>query len=242
MSENVIFALHGFLGQSSDWNKVKQDLPNRSDFVAIDLFSDESLPVTELEDYAEQLSEQVDEIVEGKKKKIFVGYSLGGRIGLHLLQNNPDQFDHYIFLSTNPGLTEAENAEKNKRLMSDMKWASQISETNWNEFVKSWNQQPVFEGSSQEPERYSGNYDLNKLKRALVMWTLAQQEDFRPLIQEFKDKITWMVGEKDSKYLQIAESMKQKKILLDYKRIFSGHRIWLDQPTVISNLLIDLLK
>ena len=112
MSENVIFALHGFLGQSSDWNKVKQDLPNRSDFVAIDLFSDESLPVAELEDYAEQLSEQVDEIVEGKKKKIFVGYSLGGRIGLHLLQNNPDQFDHYIFLSTNPGLTEVENAEK----------------------------------------------------------------------------------------------------------------------------------
>lgn len=242
MSEHVIFALHGFLGQSSDWNAVKQALPNRSDFVAFDLFSEESLDVCELEDYAEELSAEVEEVVEGKKKKIFVGYSLGGRLGLHLLQNNPDQFDHYIFLSTNPGLTDAEAAEKNKRLLNDMKWASQISELNWSQFLKAWNQQAVFENSAQEPERHCGDYDLNKLKRALVMWTLSQQDDFRPLIQEFSDKITWVVGEKDTKYLQIAEDMKQKKILLDYKRISSGHRIWLDQPKAISNLLIDLLK
>ncbi len=242
MSENVIFALHGFLGQSFDWNKVKQEISNRSEFTAIDLFSEESLDVSELEDYAEELSSQVDEIIEGKKKKIFVGYSLGGRLGLHLLQNNPDQFDHYVFISTNPGFAESENAEKNKRLMSDMKWASQISESNWGDFLKAWNQQSVFEGSNQEPERHLGDYDLNKLKRALVMWTLSQQDDFRPLLQEFSDKVTWVVGEKDSKYMQIAETMKKEKILLDYKRISSGHRVWLDQPQAIAKLLVDLLK
>lgn len=242
MSEHVIFALHGFLGQSSDWNQIKQALSSRSDFVAVDLFSEESPDIDELEDYAEELSNEVDEIVEGKKKKIFIGYSLGGRIGLHLMQNNPDQFDHYIFISTNPGLTETEASEKNQRLIADMKWSSLISESNWSEFLKSWNQQPVFAGSTNEIERHLGDYDINKLKRAMVMWTLAQQDDFRPLIQEFNDKITWIVGEKDSKYLNLAESMKQKKILLDYKRISSGHRILLDQPKFISDLLVDLLK
>jgi len=237
MSDTVVFALHGFLGQSSDWAAIKKDFSNKSEFTTLDLFSSEATDIDELEDYAEALSEEVDELIADKKKKIFVGYSLGGRLGLHLLQNNPDQFDHYIFLSTNPGFSDAEGAEKNKRLLSDMKWASQISEANWGPFVKAWNQQTVFDGSAQEPERHASDYDLNKLKRALVMWTLSQQDDFRPLIQEFQNKISWVVGDKDVKYLQIAESMKKENILTDSVKVSSGHRIWLDQPTEISKLI-----
>lgn len=239
MSDTVVFALHGFLGQSSDWAAIRKDFPNKSEFKTLDLFSSDATDIDELEDYAETLSEQVDELIAEKKKKIFVGYSLGGRLGLHLLQNNPDQFDHYIFLSTNPGFSDAEGAEKNKRLLSDMKWASQISEANWDPFLKAWNQQAVFEGSAEEPERHASDYDLNKLKRALVMWTLSQQDDFRPLIQEFQNKISWVVGDKDLKYMQIAESLKQEKILSDYKKISAGHRIWLDQPDAVSKLIKD---
>ena len=239
MSENVVFALHGFLGQASDWNQVKKLVLSTqlAEFKAIDLFSPEALPVLEFEDYIEELSATVDDQTQNKKKKIFVGYSLGGRLGLHLLENNPDQFDHYIFLSTNPGLNENEQSEKNKRLMADMKWASQISEKNWPTFLEEWNKQSVFEGSQKEPQRHLGDYDLEKLKRALVVWSVSQQEDYLDLINEFQNKITWVVGDKDHKYVQLAEDMKQKKILLDYKRISSGHRIWLDQPDELVKLL-----
>ncbi len=239
MSENIIFALHGFLGQASDWNLIKKSfVANKSaDFKAIDLFSPEALPILEFEDYIEDLSEEIDEIIAGKKKKIFIGYSLGGRVGLHLLENNPDQFDHYIFLSTNPGLGENEQSEKNKRLMADMKWASLINDKNWISFLTEWNAQSVFSGSCAESEKNIGDYDLEKLKRALVVWSVSQQEHFLDLIAEFKEKITWVVGEKDIKYLKMAEDMKQKKILLDYKRISCGHRIWLDQPDEIVKLL-----
>lgn len=241
MSENLVFALHGFLGQGMDWSAIKAGLQSKSVFKTVDLFSSESLPISELEDYAEVLSAQIQQDIGEKKKKIFIGYSLGGRIGLHLLQNDPDLFDHYIFLSTNPGLSENEGAEKNKRLINDMKWASQITKDNWDQFLVAWNQQSVFEGSQQEPRRHIGDYDLDKLKRAIVMWTLAQQEDFRDLIQDFQDKITWVVGDKDTKYAQLAEDMKQKKILLDYKRISSGHRIWLDQPQEVVKLVASHL-
>lgn len=242
MSENIVFALHGFLGQSHDWSQVKQTLKGSAAFEAIDLFAKESSDIVELEEYAENLSVEIDAHLAGKKKKIFVGYSLGGRIGLHLLENNPDQFDHYIFLSTNPGFSETEASEKNKRLMADMKWASLISEKNWDAFLLDWNKQSVFEGSKQELSRHFADYDLNKLKRAIVMWTLAQQEDFRDIVEEFQSKITWVVGEKDVKYLKLAEEMKQKKILLDYKRISSGHRILLDQPQEILNLLTSCMS
>ncbi len=238
MPENIVFALHGFLGQGSDWNLVKKNIPSSQfEFKAIDLFSPEAQPVLEFEEYIEELTRTIKEMTRDRKNKIFLGYSLGGRLGLHLLENNPDLFDHYIFLSTNPGLPEHEQNEKNKRLMTDMKWASLISEKNWDEFQKEWNAQTVFLGSTAEPQRYVTDYDIDKLKRALVMWSVSQQQDFSDIIQDYQNKITWVVGEKDEKYVARAEEMKQKKILLDYKRISSGHRIWLDQPTEVAKLL-----
>jgi 2-succinyl-6-hydroxy-2,4-cyclohexadiene-1-carboxylate synthase len=237
MSKNLVFALHGFLGQGHDWDAVKKNLSSSVDFETVDLFSAESPDIIELEDYADELAQEIEEMAGGHEKKIFVGYSLGGRLGLHLLQSHPDLFDHFIFLSTHPGLSEGQTGESGPRLLNDMKWAAQISEKNWSTFLSDWNKQPVFEGSQTEPQRNSAEYDLNKLKRALVMWTVAHQEDFRELISEFREKITWVVGEKDSKYLKMAEDLKQKKILLDYKRISSGHRIWLDQPNEISKLV-----
>lgn len=238
MSENIIYALHGFLGQATDWNVIKKNVS--TEFIADDLFATDSPEVTEFEDYIEELSEYIDEEIMDRKKKIFVGYSLGGRLGLHLLKENHEQFDHYVFLSTNPGLSEDEQSERNKRLIADMKWASLISESNWKSFIADWNKQSVFENSASEPERHYVDYDIDKLKRALVVWSVSQQEDFRDVIQDFQHKITWVVGEKDSKYFHMAEDMKQKKILLDYKKISSGHRLLLDQPTEISKLLSDL--
>lgn len=243
MSENLIYALHGFLGQGSDWNLIKKNVQKQIhvEFVTENLFSPDSQSIEEFEEYIEEMSENIDEQIEDQEKKVFVGYSLGGRLGLHLLQHNPEQFDHYIFLSTNPGLSENEMADKNKRLMTDMKWASQINEQNWFTFLKEWNGQTVFENSKAEPERHQADYDMNKLKRSLVMWSVSQQDDFRDLIKEFQEKITWVVGDKDIKYLNLAEDMKKKKILLDYKRISSGHRIWLDQPDEVSMLLCSHL-
>jgi 2-succinyl-6-hydroxy-2,4-cyclohexadiene-1-carboxylate synthase len=248
MPNDLVFALHGFLGQATDWQVIKkfiQASPNIQ-FEALDLFHEDSLPIQEFEDYTEQLAEEIDALIDDQPsevgQKIFLGYSLGGRLGLHLLQQDPEQFDHYIFVSTNPGLDENKSNEKNERLMTDMKWAQQISESNWSEFIAAWNAQAVFENSNDEPIRHYGDYDLDKLKRALVMWSLSQQEDFRDLIQEFQHKITWVVGEKDLKYSQMAEEMKQKKVLLEYKKISSGHRIGLDQIFEIVKIITDSFR
>ncbi len=242
MSENLIFSLHGFLGQASDWSAIEKNLQltSKFDFRAEDLFSKSSVPILEFEDYIEILSKKIDAYKKNSEKKVFVGYSLGGRLGLHLLRNNPEQFDHYVFVSTHPGLGEDEQSERNKRLMVDMKWASLISEGNWANFISDWNKQPVFENSVGEAVRHYDDYDIDKLKRALVIWSVSQQEDFRELIQDFQSKITWVVGERDGIYLRRSEDMLQKKILLNFKRIASGHRILLEQPLEISNLLSSL--
>ena len=248
MSKTIVYAIHGFLGQSADWSAVKnfllQDTEKQTvQFFAPDLFSPDSSPILELEDYVDHLASEIEEKCENYENRIFVGYSMGGRLGLHLLNQHPELFDHSIFLSTNPGLPEQQGAEKNKRLFEDMKWAQQITEAQWSSFCDSWNKQGVFENSKLEPVRDQRDYKLESLKRALVMWSLGQQDYFADVLQDESEYLTWAVGEQDSKYSKMAEDLKQKKILLDYKRIpSSGHRILFDQPQAVSDLIKQVLK
>ena len=50
------------------------------------------------------------------------------------------------------------------------------------------------------------------------------------------NKITWVVGDRDPKYCEIAEQMKNKKILSGFKKISAGHRIWLDNPSAVVEI------
>ena len=221
LQKAIIYAVHGFFGCAADWDALKNSIPDFN-FVAEDLFSHQPKIGT-------------SSFANANRKKIFLGYSLGGRLGLRLLSENPKQFDHYIFLSTHPGLSDQQS--KNLRIESDEKWADKINYENWPELQKSWNAQPVFAGSGSEPVRDVARYDLKKLKLALGEWSLGRQNDYSELIREHNQKITWVVGERDSKFCAIASDLENKKILSGYERISSGHRIWLDQPIAIANII-----
>lgn len=160
---------------------------------------------------------------------------MGGRLGLRLLSENPREFDHYIFLSTHPGLSDQQS--KNLRVESDEKWAGKIKHENWPELQKLWNAQSVFAGSGSEPVRDVARYDLAKLKLALGDWSLGRQNDYAELIREHNQKITWVVGERDPKFCAIAADLENKKILSGYEKISSGHRIWLDHPAAIADII-----
>jgi 2-succinyl-6-hydroxy-2,4-cyclohexadiene-1-carboxylate synthase len=238
MSKGLVFALHGFLGESSDWDLIKNGLAKKDiEVVAPNLFGPGSEKIQTAEIFTKKITEG---FTTSKTKKIFLGYSLGGRLGLSILANTPQLFDHYVFLSTNPGLSDLEEAGRQDRVKRDEQLVNSLDHESWNQFIINWNKQSVFEGSKEEPVREAQNFDIEKLKSALTVWSLGKQLDYSNVIKKNQDRITWVVGDSDKKYVQIAEDLKQKKILLDYKRISSSHRIWCDQPLKIIELLQHL--
>ncbi len=237
MSRNIVFAIHGFLGEGYDWFSCEKHL--QTNWVKPSLFSQSSPPIENFEVYMNKLVLSQSFSSDTEIKKIFIGYSLGGRLGLHLLKNQPHIFDHFIFVSTNPGLSE-EN-EKINRIKSDTQWVSILNNETWDNFIKQWNSQEVLSSHALQPSRYEKDFDKKKLSLSLEKWSLGYQEDFRQLIQANKNKITWVVGAKDSKFLDIAEDMKQKKILQDFSRINSGHRVLFENPKELSELIRKVL-
>ena len=226
MPNTLIYAIHGFLGSASDWNLVKNKLINVN-FVAEDLFSKDQ--------------QQENSFSSFEAKKIFLGYSMGGRLGLQLLKKNSGLFDHYIFLSTNPGLPVTADQERKQLVASDRKWSDKINAENWESFLMEWYSQPIFKASKEEPKRELKDYDLFKLKESLVKWSLGEQEDFSDIIKQNNYKVTWVVGDRDQKYCEIAKNMKNKAVLLDYKKISGGHRLWLDNAEAVVSVIKDLI-
>ena len=247
MQRNLIIALHGFLGQGSDWDQVKTDLQSFKPAVAADcqwvtpdLFGTDSKWLGSSDQFCTNLVENFKSHLKSSQRKIFLGYSLGGRLGLQLLKNYADQFDHFIFISAHSGLTT--EAEKESRKKSDANWSLKISSENWSQFLQEWNEQDVLKSNVTVPVRQQKDFSLEALQSSLSMWSLGEQQDLRKLIKIHQQKITWAVGAKDLKFLSLAEELLQKKILLDISRIFSGHRILFENPKELVSILFHQLR
>ncbi len=225
VNEFVIYP--GFLGQKSDFVTLSHGLGSVEVIDPLTVYPAES--VHEITEITERLLPQTPKI----GKRIGIGYSMGGRLLLQLAQKFPQAFDSLIFISTNPGL--AANQEKLIREKTDQDWAEQILNRPWIEFLKNWNNQVVFQGTSSEVDRTEKDYDKNALARQVVNWSLAKQSDFRFYLRVVKTPYLWITGERDLKFTKIAEEI----LPMDFLPINgAGHRVHLDQPTELARVIL----
>lgn len=229
MEKINVLALHGFLGQGSDWDSVKKQFSNLN-WICPNLFKEEDIRLDSFESLVADLVRQVNP----NQRNLFLGYSLGGRIGLHLLNKHADLFSHFIFASTHPGLMTV--AERQDRLSSDAKWSERLYQLRWTDFQSSWNAQAVFQGSH-EPLRKETDFNKKKLAFGLSSLSLGMQSDMRPAIRAFSKKITWVYGQQDQKFNQISQQLQSELPNLKMVSTKKGHRVLFDSPEEIAEVL-----
>lgn len=239
----AFFALHGFLGEGTDWVPFKDELRKSLppfDFYAPSLFSQgNSFNFESFEAISESIQHYLQTMSFDNQsiKKVYIGYSLGGRIGLHLLKSG--LFDHFIFISTHHGLDNTEDQQK--RLQSDRHWADQVSQLGWDDFLTQWSNQDVL-ANSIKAVRLEVHFDKNKLRQALLNLSLGQQLNYQSTIQKYQDRITWIVGDKDQKFSDLGNELVAKKILPKIGRISnSGHRVVFDQPSLLAQFVAQCI-
>lgn len=205
-----IIALHGFLGLPSDWAFCEGAI---------------SYPVgscSSLSLWAKKFNAQIKK--EKKEKRILIGYSMGGRLALHALLDEPELWDHAVFIGTHPGLKDKE--EKEKRLQSDLKWAERFLTEDWDSLMDAWESQSIFQNERIRPCRQEKDYDRKELASQLINFSLGKQEDLLARALEFST--TWIAGEKDKIH-------HNKTIVIPNE----GHRLLITTPEKIKEIIFS---
>lgn len=227
----MLYAVHGFLGLTSDWKGTN------THSVDIYQFGNPS-PSFGLQDWARAFNHHVKDDGE---KRIVMGYSLGGRLALHALLDNPTIWSGAILISTHPGL-KSEN-EKAERTVQDHAWAERFLNEEWNSLMLDWNRNDVFGGKSLQ--RKENDYSRAMLADVLKHWSLAKQSDLSDDIAKLHLPILCIAGENDSRYAALARAM---PLLHSKSRTWiapeAGHRVPWEAPeefkTQIHTFIEDL--
>ena len=146
MSGVHLHLLHGFLGEPEDWQGVCEFLDPGLKVISHDL---NSIPLPSPGDenpFSKWANQFAERYLLGGVKKVVVGYSLGGRLALHL----PDAaFDQLILLAAHPGLLQGHES----RQKTDQDWFDKTQTLSQSEWYSRWNQQEVFQQDKKRPQR-----------------------------------------------------------------------------------------
>ena len=228
-----ILFLHGFLGSEKDWAPVLKEItdPQDWDVACVNLWND--LPLLEFGSMTEWL-DGFAEKYRGSSPLILCGYSLGGRLAMAFACRHPRLLKALIVVSGHPGL--ASPVEKRARLAEDRRWGKTFSKESWDRALSLWNERPVFSGHQIGPRRES--FAPQKLAAALEIFSLGTQPDLRSCLRRLRIPILWVVGEKDTKFVEIAKESWRNKSSVTVKAIPDcGHRVLHEKPQALAALL-----
>lgn len=195
----MIRTLSGFLGLESDW-----------DFLP--------WPHSEVERRALS-SPEAGGLRARRSTNVLLGYSMGGRLALQLLER--ERYENAIIISA--GL----NAPDEERRQRDEAWAQRFESEEWETLMRDWNAQPVFGGH--RIERREEDYDRAELARQLREYSPAVLPP--PNLESIDTPILWIAGERDTKYVDIANRAVSR---LQHAELWicpdAGHRVPWEQP------------
>lgn len=219
-----LYALHGFLGTPQDWDPFLNSF--RAKFYATEL------SCTGRKGFYEWAHAFNRRIAPDPESKILLGYSLGGRLAMHALLENPDLWNAAIIVSANPGLPC--KRKKEERLASDIAWSKKFLEEPWESLMKQWNAREAL-ATSTALARREEDYSREELSRHLVNLSLGNQEDLSERLAKIMIPILWMAGENDPHYAMLAKNFRpahpRSKIWIAPN---SGHRIPWDSPAAFA--------
>lgn len=182
-------ALHGFLGLPSDWNAV---------FPEGVIQAPAWLPMLHRVCGLKALASSLSENAGGD---VLVGYSMGGRVALHMLVDDGARWRRAVIVSASPGLLT--EAEREARAAHDRRWAERFRHDAWERVLEDWEAQAVFAGEPRLP-RNERDFDRAQLAAALEKGSVGIQEDLRSALRELQIPVLWVAGERDEKYAAIA--------------------------------------
>lgn len=253
-NKKLIIFIHGFLGSSKCYNFLLEEIDY--DVLLIDLPGHGKSPISKKDSFF-NVTKKIFNIINNysHKNKILIGYSMGGRFCLQLLNDYPNAFNGLVLESVGVGLSNF--FEKSKR----KQWQKQIIKNSFKDnldlskFLKFWYYQKLFSSLRNKKNIFS-KMIFEKQKSISIKKVLIAFENFSPIhhinfyrlllkiSSNFKQSLNifYLAGDQDIKYKNLF--LKIKKHCKIYGVVFKGvgHNIKLEAPFLYKKAIINFLE
>jgi 2-succinyl-6-hydroxy-2,4-cyclohexadiene-1-carboxylate synthase len=237
----TLVLLHGFAGTSRAWDGVLAHLPReRYRPRALDLpghgeLADDSDPPTPID-----FETAVESVLERSPRRFALcGYSLGGRLALHVVLAAPERVSVLALIASGPGIEDP--AQRAERRAADHALADEIEQGSIERFAERWCAQPMF-ASDPPPVRELARADYlrnDPIELAAALRGLGQgeMESLWGRLAELRMPVTVMAGDRDAKFQAIARRMVASIPRARLVIVEGGHRLPLESPAAVATAI-----
>jgi len=175
--------VHGFTQTPASWGTIADAL----DAVAVEA------PRRPLWEAADELARH--------GRGAWIGYSMGGRMALHLALAHPDVVERLVLVSATAGIDDPE--ARAARAASDEELARRAEEIGADAMVAEWVAQPMFAGLPMLPR----SDDVATIAAHLRLAGTGRQDALWDRLAELTMPVLVVVGERDAKFTALGKRM-----------------------------------
>ena len=237
MAPDVVL-LHGFTHTGASWDPVVAALAESYRALAPDIrghgSATDRMPVAlegVLHDFA----------MVAPARCTLAGYSMGGRIALHVALGLPGRVDRLVLIGASPGIADGDEREARRR--ADERLAAEIEASTIEQFAARWALTPVLAG---QPPAVAAAVAADRLRnrpvglaRALRGLGTGALRSLWDRLPELEMPVVLVVGERDQKFRAIAGEMVASG--LERAEIVvvpgAGHAVHLEAPGAVARVI-----
>jgi 2-succinyl-6-hydroxy-2,4-cyclohexadiene-1-carboxylate synthase len=236
MAPNLVL-LHGFTHTGASWDRAVAALPERYRPVALDIrghgAASDVRPVSVrgvIDDVGRLTAEPFE----------LVGYSMGGRLAMHVALGLPRRVRRLVLIGASPGI--ADSAARAERRAADDRLADEVEAMSIEAFAERWAQAAVL---ADQPPAVQAVVHADRLRNTPAGLAAALRgvgtgalPSLWGRLGEIAVPVELVVGERDAKFRAIAAEM---AAALPEARVHvvgeAGHAVHLEAPEAVAALI-----
>lgn len=224
-------AMFGALGDTLDWELAAPDLPGHggSEVAPVDLDATIGALAAWLR---AEMSRPVD----------VLGYSLGGRIALHLAARHPDAVANLVVISAGPGLSAVDG---HRRRQEDVALADRIERLGVPAFLDEWAEHALVGDAQKTRPPSAADRAMREQNTAdglaAALRGLGQGALPKVDLARVEMPTLWIAGERDERYAAIATDAARRTGGELVVVPGAGHDVVADAPEDVADAVADFI-